>query len=81
MLPEIRQSDYLYTVPKFELERKDVSNFALELKGFHENFANCFLRSESRDNFYRCLGTIFIDIWPGSFARWSANPLSPSLSP
>jgi len=53
MLPEIRQTDYLYKVPKFELDRNDVSDFALELKGFHENFADCFQRSESRDNFYR----------------------------
>ena len=59
MLPEIRQSDYLYNVPKFELERKDVSDFALELKGFHENFADCFLRSESRDNFYRYMAGQF----------------------
>ena len=59
MLPEIRQTDYLYAVPKFELERKDVSNFALELKGFHENFADCFLRSESRDNFYRYMAGQF----------------------
>jgi hypothetical protein len=53
MLPEIRQSDYLYVVPKFELDRNDVSNLAHELKGFHENFADCFHRTESRDNFYR----------------------------
>jgi len=59
MLPEIRQTDYLYAVPKFELERKDVSNLALELKGFHENFADCFLRSESRDNFYRYMAGQF----------------------
>jgi SRSO17 transposase len=52
MLPEIRQSDYLYKVPKFELNRKDVSDLAKELKGFHENFADCFQRSESRENFY-----------------------------
>jgi SRSO17 transposase len=58
-LPEIRQTDYLYAVPKFELERKDVSNLALELKGFHENFADCFLRSESRDNFYRYMAGQF----------------------
>ena len=47
MLPEIRQTDYLYEVPKFELDRNDVLDFAEELKGFHENFADCFYRSES----------------------------------
>ena len=59
MLPDIRQTDYLYAVPKFELEWKDVSNLALEFKGFHENFADCFLRSESRDNFYRYMARQF----------------------
>ena len=53
MLPEIRQTDYLYEVPKFELDRGDIIEFANELKGFHENFADCFQRSESRDNFFR----------------------------
>lgn len=53
MLPDIRQSDYLYQVPQFQLDRDDIVNMANELKGFHENFAGCFQRSESRDNFYR----------------------------
>jgi SRSO17 transposase len=52
MLPESRQTDYLYDVPKFELNRNDVLEFAEELKGFHENFTDCFQRSESRENFY-----------------------------
>lgn len=59
MLPEIRQTDYLYTVPKFELDRNDVTDFAQELKGFHENFADCFQRSESRENFYRYMSGQF----------------------
>ena len=42
MLPEIRQSDYLYAVPKFELSRDDIPDIAQELKGFHENFTDCF---------------------------------------
>ncbi|KGO34327.1 hypothetical protein JT06_08145, partial [Desulfobulbus sp. Tol-SR] len=53
MLPDIRQSDYLYQIPQFQLDRDDIVNMAYELKGFHENFAECFQRSESRDNFYR----------------------------
>jgi len=53
MLPEIRQADYLYEVPKFDLDRSEVDNFMHELKGFHEQFSDCFLRSESRDNFLR----------------------------
>ncbi len=59
MLPEIRQSDYLYPVPKFCLDRSDVKDFATELLGFHENFADCFQRSESRDNFYRYMAGQF----------------------
>jgi len=59
MLPEIRQSDYLYNVPEFELDRDDVSDFAEELKGFHDNFADCFHRSESRENFYRYMSGQF----------------------
>ena len=51
MLPDIRQSDYLYPVPKFDLNQDDVDDFTNELKGFHEQFEDCFLRSESRDNF------------------------------
>ena len=59
MLPEIRQSDYLYAVPKFELKRECISDFDQELQGFHENFADCFQRSESRDNFYRYMAGQF----------------------
>lgn len=59
MLPEIRQTDYLYAVPKFDLDRNDVSDLAQELKGFHENFADCFQRSESRNNFYRYMAGQF----------------------
>ena len=53
MLPDIRQTDYLYQVPKFALDRDDIVDMANELKGFHENFADCFHRTESRHNFYR----------------------------
>ena len=53
MLPESRQSEYLYKVPKFDLDRSDVDDLTNELKGFHQNFADCFHRSESRDHFLR----------------------------
>jgi SRSO17 transposase len=62
MLPEIRQSDYLYPVPKFDMDRSDVKDFATELQGFHENFADCFQRSESRDNFYRYMAGQFTQL-------------------
>lgn len=62
MLPEIRQTDYLYKVPKFELDRDDIVDFAQELKGFHENFADCFQRSESRENFFRYMSGQFCQL-------------------
>ena len=74
MLPEIRQSDYLYSVPQFELDRNDVSDLACELKGFHENFADCFHRSESRDNFYRYMSGQF-----NQLERKSIEPIAFSI--
>ena len=62
MLPEVRQSDYLYPVPKFDLKRNDVDDFTNELKGFHEQFGGCFLRSESRANFFRYMAGQFSQI-------------------
>jgi hypothetical protein len=35
MLPEIRQTDYLYAIPRFDLDRNDVHDLADELTGFH----------------------------------------------
>jgi len=52
MLPKIRNEEYLFAVPKFNIKKEDVEGFANELKGFHENFRECFSRSESRDHFY-----------------------------
>jgi len=66
MLPEIRQSDYLYPVPKFCLDRSDVKDFATELLGFHENFAECFNVAS--------LVITFIGTWPANFLSWRENP-------
>jgi len=52
MLPLIRCDEHLYPVPKFDLGKGDVKNFMNELNGFHEQFADCFQRSESRDHFF-----------------------------
>lgn len=59
MFPDIRQNDSLYSVPKFELDRSDITGLLNELKGFHEHFADCFLRSELRDNFFRYMAGQF----------------------
>ena len=53
MLPETRDQEYLFSVPKFNIKKGDVENFINELKGFHEVFSDCFHRSESRGHFYR----------------------------
>ena len=53
MLPSLRKDEYLYQVPKFDIEKGDIKNFINELKGFHEQFSDCFCRSESRDHFYK----------------------------
>lgn len=53
MLPIIRSHDHLYPVPKFALCKDDIGDFMNELRGFHEQFADCFQRSESREHFLK----------------------------
>lgn len=53
MLPDSRNQDAIFSIPKFSVEKKEVDLFVEELKGFHEEFKDCFFRSESRDNFFR----------------------------
>ncbi len=51
MLPSCRQHEIFYPVPKFDLTPQEIENFMDKLEGFHEQFHDCFLRSESRENF------------------------------
>lgn len=53
MLPKCRTEGDPYSVPKFNLTRKDLGDFGNELRGFHEEFRECFSRSEPRENFFR----------------------------
>ena len=62
MLPVTRCDEHLYRVPKFNLGKGDVENFMHELKGFHEQFYECFHRSESRDHFYKYMAGQFSPI-------------------
>ena len=62
MLPVIRSNDYAYPVPKFDLGKRDIKGFMNELKGFHEQFAACFQRSESRDHFFNYMVGQFSDL-------------------
>ena len=59
MLPAIRSDEHLYSVPKFDLGKGDIKHFMNELSGFHEQFADCFQRSESRDHFYKYMSGQF----------------------
>jgi len=53
MLPNCRTEGDPYPIPKFTVEKADVKDFMKELKGFHNEFRDCFNRSETRDNFFR----------------------------
>ena len=71
MLPAIRQDEYLYDIPKFDFERSDINDIMNELKVFHNEFADCFQRTESRDNFFRYMVGQFSPI-----ERKSIEPIS-----
>lgn len=53
MLPDSRNKGDLFSIPKFTVAEKDVENFIKELSGFHEEFSDCFSRSEPRENFFQ----------------------------
>ncbi len=53
MLPECRKEEYLYTVPEFAVTSDDVESFMDELRCFHDEFRECFQRSETRENVFR----------------------------
>ena len=59
MLPFTRCDEHLYPVPKFDLGKGDVKDFIYELRGFHEQFADCFQRSESREHFFNYMAGQF----------------------
>lgn len=74
MLPSTRWDDHLYRVPKFDLDKGDVAEFGNELRGFHEQFAECFQRSESRDHFFNYMAGQFADL-----ERKSIEPIALAL--
>jgi len=71
MLPEIRTSGDIFSIPRLGVVEQDVNQFIDELKGFHHEFADCFARSESRDNFFKYMVGQFSDI-----ERKSIEPLA-----
>jgi SRSO17 transposase len=56
LLPEIRTSDDIYSIPEFNLDRNDVEGFLKILEGFHSEFTDCFAREEARNNFFYTIG-------------------------
>jgi SRSO17 transposase len=62
MLPATRRDEHLYPVPKFDIHKGDVKDFINELRGFHEQFYDCFHRSESREHFYNYMAGQFSDL-------------------
>jgi SRSO17 transposase len=74
MLPVTRCGEHLYPVPKFDLGKGDVTEFMHELSGFHEQFADCFQRSESRDHFFNYMAGQFSPL-----ERKSIEPIALAL--
>ena len=74
MLPDARCDEHLYSVPKFDLDRDDISDFCNELKGFHEHFSECFQRSEPREHFYNYMAGQF-----SGLERKSIEPIALAL--
>lgn len=71
MLPATRCEGDLYAVPKFALDRGEVEGFMDELHGFHEEFRDCFMRSEPRENFLLYMAGQF-----GALERKSIEPIA-----
>jgi SRSO17 transposase len=74
MLPATRCDEHLYSVPKFDLGKGDIKDFINELSGFHEQFADCFQRSESREHFFNYMAGQFSPI-----ERKSIEPIALAL--
>jgi SRSO17 transposase len=52
MLPECRNQEHLFSVPLFDVTTGDVESFIDELRCFHDEFSDCFQRSETRENVF-----------------------------
>jgi SRSO17 transposase len=52
MLADCSIGDDPYLIPKFDIAVDHIESIVDELRGFHEQFKDCFSRSEPRENFY-----------------------------
>jgi SRSO17 transposase len=71
MLPVSNCDEHLFPVPKFDLGKGDVKDFMNQLRGFHEQFADCFHRSESREHFFKYMARQF-----SALERKSIEPIA-----
>jgi SRSO17 transposase len=55
MLPECRTECTPFPIPKFNMDKGDIEGFMDNLKAFHEQFRDCFSRSEPWENLFRYL--------------------------
>lgn len=62
MLPRCRTEGDPYAVPRLDLSTEDLGDFMNELRGFHEQFRDCFSRSEPRENFFRYMVGQFCEL-------------------
>ena len=74
MLPECRQQEYLFPVPKFDVTQNDVDSFMDQLRCFHSEFRGCFQRSETRENVFRYMAGQFSEL-----ERKSIEPIALSV--
>jgi SRSO17 transposase len=52
MLPAYRTEGEGFSIPQFDLTPRDVDGFLGELQAFHDQFRECFARSEPREHFF-----------------------------
>jgi SRSO17 transposase len=71
MLPNIRQNDYVYSIPQFNLSIKDIENFNNQLSCFHSHFCDYFKRSETRKHFFNYMNGQF-----SALERKSIEPIA-----
>ena len=74
MLPECRQQEHLFPVPKFDVTQNDVDSFMDQLRCFHGEFKDCFQRSETRENVFRYMAGQFSEL-----ERKSIEPIALSV--
>lgn len=71
MLPQYQTKGDIFAIPKFKIEKQDVDGFMEKLKGFHNEFRECFQRSEPRQHFFQYMVGQFSEL-----ERKSVEPIA-----